>query len=226
MIKYYKNLILSLSEIHGHPSLLIHGLMGCAFHCYHCFNYDELIANKPIEHYTIDDVIGYIQKQQNLFDYIIFSGGEFLLAPLESLIEDLSKVKAISQKPIIVYTTGIEYVKVKRLTELQLVDGFHMDMKLPYHLISLEDADLVELTMGIKVKDLTPFNTMLQSLDYIIRHDTGHSRIRSVQYPFMGESAFEENRLYIDELNQKHGKKVPYDVNPFIYVDGQKENLN
>lgn len=226
MIKYYKNLILSLSEIQGHPSLLIHGLMGCAFHCYHCFNYDDIIANKPKEYYTIEDVLGYIQKQQNLFDYIIFSGGEFLLAPLEDLIEDLTKVKAVSQKPIIIYTTGIEYVKVKRLTELKLVDGFHMDMKLPYHLLTLEDADLIELTMGIKIKDISLFKTLLLSLDYIVRHDSGHSRVRSVAYPFLGESAFAENRLYIDELNSVHGKKVPYDVNPFIYVEGQKENLN
>lgn len=226
MIKYYKNLILSLSEISGHPSLLIHGLMGCAFHCYHCFNYDEIIANKPEEYYTIEDVIRYISKQQNLFDYIIFSGGEFLLASIDDLIEDLSKVKSISGKPIIVYTTGIEYGKIKRLHELQLVDGFHMDMKLPYHLLSHEDKDLIELTMGIKVKDLSLFSTMLQSLDYIIKTDRGHSRFRSVAYPFVSESAFEENRLYINELNRIHGKNVPYDVNPFVYVECQKESLN
>jgi hypothetical protein len=34
MIKYYNKIILSLAEITAHPVLLIHGLTGCAFHCF------------------------------------------------------------------------------------------------------------------------------------------------------------------------------------------------
>jgi pyruvate-formate lyase-activating enzyme len=125
MIKYYNKIILSLSEVDQHPVLLIHGLTGCAFHCFHCFNYDELIRNTPHEYYQIEDVVKTIKQQENLFDYIIFSGGEFMRAPLDALRHDLAMVKATSAKPIIVYTTGVEYIKMKTLFLEGLIDGFH-----------------------------------------------------------------------------------------------------
>jgi len=34
MIKYYKNLLLTLGEIKGHPALLVHALTGCSFRCF------------------------------------------------------------------------------------------------------------------------------------------------------------------------------------------------
>jgi len=46
MIKYYKNLLLTLGEIKGHPALLVHALTGCSFRCFHCFNFKELIEKK------------------------------------------------------------------------------------------------------------------------------------------------------------------------------------
>jgi len=221
MIKYYNKIILSLSEVDQHPVLLIHGLTGCAFHCFHCFNYDELISNTPVEHYQIEDVIQTIKQQENLYDYIVFSGGEFMKAPLDALRHDLALVKANSDKPIIVYTTGVEYAKMKTLFLEGLIDGFHVDMKLPYHLLNEDDFDLIELTMGIAVTNLTLFDKLLEALEFTIAYDKGYSRIRSVRYPFINESAFEENFRYIYELNRRYGKNVPYDVNPFIYTDKQ-----
>jgi pyruvate-formate lyase-activating enzyme len=221
MIKYYNKIILSLSEVDQHPVLLIHGLTGCAFHCFHCFNYDELISNTPHEYYQIEDVVKTIKQQENLFDYIIFSGGEFMRAPLDALRHDLAMVKATSAKPIIVYTTGVEYIKMKTLFLEGLIDGFHVDMKLPYHLLNEEDFDLIELTMGITVTNLSLFDKLLDALEFTIAYDKGYNRIRSVRYPFISESAFEENFRYIYELNRRYGKNVPYDVNPFIYTDKQ-----
>ncbi|MCX5775522.1 MAG: radical SAM protein [Firmicutes bacterium] len=223
MIKYYDKLILSLTEVDAHPSFLIHGLTGCKFHCYHCFNYDELIVKPHPDFYTVEDVIGYIQKQGDLFEYLLFSGGEFLLAPLDSLISDLGKIRKASPKPIIIYTTGIELEKMKKLSELKLVDGYHIDMKLPYHLLTDEDFDLIELTMGIKVKDLSLLNSLTKAIEFVVQHDAGYSRVRSVKYPFLGESAFEECREFIHELNEKYHKHVPYDANQFIYQECVKE---
>jgi pyruvate-formate lyase-activating enzyme len=219
MIKYYDKLILSFREIDNHPCLLIHALTGCPFHCYHCFNYDELIAKIPDEYYSIDDVIDYIIKQNNLFDYIILSGGEYLNAPLNDLISDLKQIKQVCSKPIIIYTTGIELDKIHSLVDLNLVDGFHVDMKLPYHLLTKENYELIELTMGIKVKNLSIFQTILTAIDYIVKVDRGYSRFRSIRYPFLNPSAFEECRIYINHLNSKYNKNVPYDVNPFIYPE-------
>ncbi|HAV19631.1 MAG TPA: radical SAM protein [Firmicutes bacterium] len=222
MIKYYNKIILSLSEITDHPVLLIHGLTGCAFHCFQCFNYDELIANTPESHQTIGDVLTTIRQQEQLFDYIVFSGGEFLRASLDDLRHDLVAVRTISNKPIIIYTTGIELSKMKALHQEGLVDGFHVDMKLPYHLLNEDDADLIELTMGITITNLSLFDKLLDALEFTIAYDKGFSRIRSVRYPFLSESAFSENRTYIHQLNHRYGKNVPYDVNPFIYTETEK----
>jgi len=223
MIKYYNKLILSLSEIEDHPSLLIHGLTGCMFKCYHCFNYEELVETKHTSFYTVNDLVNYIERQSDLFEYILFSGGEFMLAPLEFIIEDLTQIKRITQKPIIIYTTGIELEKMKKLHELNLVDGYHIDMKLPYHLLTENDYDLVEMTMGIRVTDLSLFKKLLDSISFVAQTDQGFSQVRSVKYPFLDESAFHECKSFIDMLNDKYNKNIPYLANKFIYPETKKK---
>lgn len=223
MIKYYRNLLLTLTEIEEHPVLLVHALTGCAFHCFHCFNYKELIEEEHDWYYTINDVINYVVRQKDLCEYIVFSGGEYLNASIEDLISDLSKVRQASDKPIIIYTNGTQHEKMNKLMELKLVDGFHIDMKLPYHLMNSEDFDLAELALGIKVKDLTLFDRLLKAIDFGVKSDKGYSKIRSVKYPFLSDSAFEENRLFIDELNTKYAKRVPYEVNDFVYQEQNKD---
>ncbi len=217
MIKYYKNLLLTLSEIEGHPSLLVHALTGCSFRCFHCFNVKELIDKEHDEYYLINDVIKYVVRQKDLFEYIVFSGGEFLNAPLQDLTSDLEQVRKASDKPIIIYTNGTNYDKMKVLSERGLVDGYHIDMKLPYHLLNEEDFDLAELTLGVRLSDLSLFKKLLRSIVFTIKSDCGYNKVRSVKYPFLSESAFEQNRVYIDSLNEKYEKAVPYEVNDFIY---------
>ena len=167
-IHYYEKLIFSMSEIEGHPVLLVHALTGCMFHCFKCFNYEELIETKHEKFYTIDDVCKAIERQNNLIEYVLISGGEYLLAPLESLVHDLEKIRAITDRKIIVYTTGYELNKMKVLVEKKLVDGFHIDMKLPYHLLTEDDLELIEHTMGIKVKDLNLINQLIDAIDFVI----------------------------------------------------------
>lgn len=223
MIRYYKNLLLTLSEIPGHPALLVHALTGCSFHCFHCFNFKELIATKHKQTYSISDVINYIVRQNDLFEYIIFSGGEFLNAPLQDLIEDLQAVRQVSDKPIIVYTNGTNYSKMVELNKLHLIDGFHIDMKLPYHLLSLDDLDLIELTLGIKVHDLSLFTKLINAIEFVIENDQGFSKVRSVKYPFLSDSAFDENQQFVNQLNKRYSKSVIYEVNDFIY-DEEENN--
>ncbi len=215
-IKYYENIIFSMSEIEGHPLLLVHALTGCMFHCYKCFNYEELIEKKHEKYYTIDDVLKTIERQHHIIDYILFSGGEFLLAPLESLIHDLKKVRAITDRKIIIYTTGFALEKMKVLVEKNLVDGFHIDMKLPYHLLTIEDLDLIEHTMGIRLKDLKLIKKLMDAIEFVVQNDRGLSQVRSVKYPFLDESAFVECKSFIDRLNRLYNRNIPYFANRFL----------
>ncbi|MBE0701359.1 MAG: radical SAM protein [Acholeplasmataceae bacterium] len=223
MIKYYPKLLLTFSEIEDQPSLLIHGLTGCMFHCYQCFNYDELVKKDHLYTYGINDVIDTIKKQESLFENILISGGEFLLAPLESLIEDLRLIKKTTKKPVIVYTTGIELTKMKTLHEMHLIDGFHVDMKLPYHLLRKDDFDLIEKTIGIKINSLDLIERLIEAIEFVVQTDQGYSQIRSVKYPFLDPSAFHECKIYVQELNDKYNKNIPYYVNKFIYPETQEK---
>lgn len=215
-IRYYDKIIFSMSEIEGHPTLLIHALTGCMFHCFKCFNYEELIEKKHDQFYTIDDVVKTIDRQNHIVDYILFSGGEYLLAPIESLIHDLKKVRAITDHKIIIYTTGYELEKMKELVKRHLVDGFHIDMKLPYHLLSMDDLDLIEHTMGVQLKDLKMIKRLMNAIEFVVQNDSGFSQVRSVKYPFLDESAFIECKSFIDQLNSLYNKNIPYFANRFL----------
>ncbi len=223
MIRYLPKLMLTLDEIKDEPSLLIHALTGCMFHCFRCFNYEELVEKVHDEVYEIDDVVAYIQKQDHLFDNIILSGGELMLAPLESLISDLGLIRKATQKPVIIYTTGLELAKMKNLHDRGLVDGYHIDMKLPYHLLTDDDYDLIEMTMGIRLRSLDLIKRLEEALAFVVETDAGKSQIRSVRYPFLDETAFAECKFHVDALNHRYNKSTPYFINAFIDPEATKK---
>ena len=57
---------------------------------------------------------------------------------------------------------------------------------------------------------------MLLSLQYTVKFDKGLNQIRSVKYPFLDNDVFEDNKKYIEELNIKYKKNVPYKINEYI----------
>lgn len=215
MIAYYPNIQFTFSEIKNTPVLLIHSLEGCIFHCFKCINYDELISKKHPHIIHIQEVIDTIRLQDGLFEQIVISGGEFLISPIEEIISDLHQIRNITDKPIIIYTTGFFLKKMKILHQKGLVNGFHIDMKLPYHLLQEEDKDLIHHTFGKDIS-IDQIHRMMEAIDYTISIDQGYSQIRSVKYPFLHQSAFDECRLHIHRLNEKHHKVTPYQTHSFI----------
>lgn len=214
MMRYYQHVQITLAEIKGQSVLLVHVLSGCMFQCYQCLNYDELIKKKHDHYLSIDDIVRIIQRQEVLIDTIVLSGGEVLLASLDDLINDLKAIKKVTKKPIILYTTGYFPEKMEVLIDESLVDGYHIDMKLPYHLIHEHDQDLVKLTLG-KTLHKDEITNLLKALDIVVRYDQGLNQIRSVRYPFLDESAFDECQIYINHLNELYQKNTPYEVHSF-----------
>jgi pyruvate-formate lyase-activating enzyme len=219
MISYYPSANLSLSEIKGQTTLSFHGITGCMFHCYHCFNYDDLILHPPKKRFNIDDVISQAKQQESLVDAYIFSGAEFLMASLDDIIHDLSLLKTHLKKPIILYTTGAFFEKLKYIVDHHLVDGVHIDMKLPYHLLTEDDDWIIKKTMGVDALKKGYIDACMKSIEYVIQHDQGLSQIRSVRYPFLDDSAFNASESYIQALNQQFNKHTPYEVHPFYDVN-------
>jgi pyruvate-formate lyase-activating enzyme len=212
-----------MSEVEGKTTLSFHGITGCMFHCYKCFNYEDIILHPPKERWTIQDVKDTILKQVDLIDLVLISGAEFLNAKLEDIIEDLTYLKQSIKTPIILYSTGAFDEKLERLIHDHLIDGVHIDMKLPYHLLTKEDAWIIKKTMGIGIDKWHYIEAAMKSIELVVKNDLGLSQIRSVRYPFLDESAFEACHEFVESLNLKYFKHTPYEAHPFYDMDAQKK---
>lgn len=215
MISYYPQANISMSEIPGQTTMSFHGITGCMFHCYKCFNYEDIILHPPKERYAIENVIAEIKKQEVIIDTIIISGAEYLMAPLDDIIYDLQMIKHATSRNLILYTTGAFFNKLKIIIDLNIVDGVHIDMKLPYHILTEDDTWIIKKTMGVDALKRGYIANCIQSIEYVIQHDKGYSQIRSVKYPYLDDSAFEMAQLWIDDLNNKYHQHTPYEVHKF-----------
>lgn len=219
MIKYYNKLITSLSEINESPTLLIHSLRGCNLKCYNCINYDELIVKKHEDYYDINYITKYLKLNSYLFEYIVLSGGEFLLNDIDDIIKDIKLIKGVTNTPIILYTNGTFPLKLKTLLEDKTIDGVHVDMKLPYHYLeSNTDKDIIKEILGINATEKT-LQDILLSIEYAVKFDKGLNQIRTIKYPQICETVLEDCKTHIDTLNSKYKKNTPYRINEFIWAE-------
>lgn len=218
VIKFYNNFIRTFNDLPNHTTLLIHSLSGCPLKCFGCHNYDEIIANTPKEYKTIDDLYDYLDKSGFLFDAIMFSGGEFLINPMDDVRVLLMEVRRRFDGIIIVTTSGIYYDKLRALYDEDLVDGIHIDMKLPYHMLDVsvdEDVQIYKDIMGITPNKKMVEN-LINSVDTVIAHNSHLDQVRTVKYPLLDDAFFEEIRKFVDARKLFYGSKVPYFLNTFI----------
>ena len=214
MIKFSKNIIRSFKDLPNKTSLIIHSI-GCNFKCYQCFNYETLVHN-PLDICNEQYILNQIKLNGYLADAIIISGGEFLLNNINDILLFIKQVKEIFDGLIIINTNGTSPNKMQQLITANRVDGFHTDMKLPYHLLDIKkDTELIKIIIG---KELTfdIIDNILESIKLTIQCDKEYSQIRSVKYPILNPNAFIENQLYINLLNEKYNKNTPYYINEYL----------
>ncbi|WP_231735414.1 4Fe-4S cluster-binding domain-containing protein [Gracilibacillus massiliensis] len=215
-MKLYNNFIRTFSDLPNHTTLLVHSLSGCPLHCYGCLNYDEIIANTPKDYKTTEDLYDYLIKSGYLFDAVMFSGGEFLINPFNEIRELLQNAKEIFAGKIIVTTSGIYFRKVRALYDENLVDGIHIDMKLPYHILDVkEDAKIYQDIMGI-TPNKKLVEELIASVDAVIEHNTLFDQVRTVKYPLLDEAFFQEIEHFIEKRKVYHQSIVPYFLNEFV----------
>lgn len=216
-MKLYNNFIRTFTDLPNHTTLLLHSLSGCPLKCFGCHNYDEIIANTPKEFKTLDDLYDYLKKSGFLFDAVMFSGGEFLINPLDEVCALLQHVRALFDGKIIVTTSGIYHQKLRTLYEENLVDGIHVDMKLPYHVLDVkEDAQIYQDIMGIKPSQKV-VDQLIASVDAVIEHNSILDQVRTVRYPLLDDAFFTEIRQFVEERKAYYGSVVPYFLNEFVY---------
>ncbi|MFB9275151.1 radical SAM protein [Cohnella cellulosilytica] len=216
MLAFYPGFVRTFDDLPGRVSLLIHSWNGCNMRCFGCHNYDDLIAAKPdASRLTAEQAVERIRASAGLFDALLVSGGEFLVNRASDIVDFLRSVRGAFDGAVIVYTNGTYPGKLRMLLDRGLVDGVHIDMKLPYHLLDPgEDSDVYETIIGT-VPSRRTRRDMLAAVEAVIRHNGETSQVRTVRYPQLSDEYFERIRAYVDELNAKHGSRVPYFLNPY-----------
>jgi pyruvate-formate lyase-activating enzyme len=216
MLAFYPGFTRTFDDLPGRVALLIHSWNGCNMRCFGCHNYDELIAAKPdASRLTAAQAVERIRASAGLFDALLVSGGEFLVNRTADMADFFSQVRDAFDGTVIVYTNGTYPHKLRMLLDLRLIDGVHIDMKLPYHLLDpVEDSDVYEAIIGT-APSRRMHRDMLESVEAVIRHNGEASQVRTVRYPLLSDEYFEEIRAYVNELNAKHDSRVPYFLNPY-----------
>jgi len=217
-MKFHKNMIRTFVDLPDRHSILIHSLIGCNMHCYGCHNYDEVVSKKHDDFFSEEDVIQQIIQNGFLFDAIIFSGGEFLLEKMESIINFLERIRTEFYGLVIINTNGTFPEKIKTLIQLKLIDGFHLDMKLPYHLLDINhDKDIFQAIMGYSPTKRR-IEELLTSVEIVIKHNSPYSQIRTVKYPILDNEYFQEINYFVQMLNNKYHSQIVYRLNEFLDI--------
>ncbi len=215
MLTFYPRFIRTFDDLPSHVSLLIHSWNGCNLRCLGCHNYDELIAKKPDNYLNAEQVISRLDGCAEIFDAVIFSGGEFLINELSEIEHFLKQVRRVFNGKTIIFTNGTFPCKMQSLMNNQLVDGFHIDMKLPFHgLNPKDDREVFQAILGL-VPSVSTCQDILESVELVIRHNSSLSQVRTVKYPLLSDEYFEQIREYVIGLIEKYDSAVPYFLNPY-----------
>lgn len=216
MLAFHPRFVRTFDDLPGYLGLLIHAWNGCNMRCLGCHNHKELIATQAdASHLNAEQTIIRIAAANTLFDAVLLSGGEFLIGAFAEIEAFLEQVRVVFDGCIIIYSNGTFPDKLERLLSGNLIDGVHLDVKLPYHLLDPgTEADLYEAILGI-VPSSRIRRRLLASLELVIAHDSPLSRLRTVRYPLLSDEYFETIAELILDLKRKHHSNVPYDLNPY-----------
>ncbi|RXZ81622.1 radical SAM protein [Paenibacillaceae bacterium] len=215
MLIFYPRFTRTFDDLPGKIALLVHGWNGCNLRCCGCHNYSELIARRPADYLTAEQAINRLAKCHQLFDAILLSGGEFLMAGLDDVTHFLTQLRALFTGEIIILTNGTYPDKLNYILSNNLIDGVHLDLKLPFHCLDpIKDRSVFELVLGVPPTRAL-CQRILQSAVLVIRHNSRTSQIRTVRYPMLSDDYFQQIRVYVETLKIEHNSEVPYFLNPY-----------
>jgi pyruvate-formate lyase-activating enzyme len=215
MLAFYPRFIRTFDDLPGYVSLLIHSWNGCNMRCFGCHNYEELIAKKPVGHLTSEQVIDRLKNGNDLFDAVLLSGGEFLMNETSAITSFLARIRETFKGEIIIFTNGTYPRKLQRILADHLIDGVHIDMKLPFHCLDPDDdREVFEAIIGTS-PSRSYCQDILESVEIVIRHNSKVSQVRTVRYPLLSDEYFDQIRMYVQRLKTKFNSDVPYFLNPY-----------
>ena len=161
---------------------------GCNMRCDYCYNKDIVFAKNG--KYDYNYVLDFLKSRQNLLDGVVLSGGE---ATSHNLVEFCQHIKKLGFK-IKLDTNGTNYLHVKELLDLDLLDYIALDYKAP-------KEKFQEITHSNKYKEfITTLNMLLEKdFDFEVR-TTLHNDLLNV----------DDINLIIQDLHSRAYKKTYY----------------
>jgi pyruvate-formate lyase-activating enzyme len=160
-----------------------------------------------------ETILEKIKQNGFLFDSLIISGGEFLINNLQEISNFLKRIRIVFNGIVIINTNGFYPDKMSVLCKEKLVDGFHLDIKLPPH-IQLSPLIIKDI-YGIE----TDINNVYKSANIIAKHNSQYSQFRTVKYPILDDEYFNEIKRYVNQVNQTHRSHIEWHLNEFVEGD-------
>lgn len=122
---------------------------GCNMRCDYCYNKDIVFAKDG--KYSYNDILNFLKTRVNLLEAVVLSGGE---ASSYELVPFCLKIKELGFK-IKLDTNGTNFLHVKELIDLNLLDYVALDYKAP-------EAKFTQITHSNK------FDEFSKTLDLLI----------------------------------------------------------
>ena len=166
---------------------------GCNMRCDYCYNKDIVLANNG--NYSTSDVLKFLRSRKELLDAVVLSGGE---ASNHNLTELCKEIKKLGFK-IKLDTNGTNFVNIRTLYELNLIDFIALDYKAPSY----------------KFKEITKsgkFNTFSTTLQYLISNNVDFEVRTTLHSDLLNEDDINE---IIKDLDSR-GYKNNYYIQEFM----------
>ena len=165
---------------------------GCNMRCDYCYNKDIVFAKDG--KYSYNDILEFLKTRVNLLEAVVLSGGE---ASSYELVPFCRKIKELGFK-IKLDTNGTNFLHIKELIELNLLDFIALDYKAP-------KAKFTQITHSSKFDDFS------KSLDFLIASEMDFEARTTVHGDLLSSDDINEiiadlkergykNRYYIQEF--------------------------
>lgn len=169
---------------------------GCNMRCDYCYNKDIVFAKDG--KYSYNDILDFLKTRVNLLEAVVLSGGE---ASSYDLVLFCQKIKQLGFK-IKLDTNGTNFIHVKELIDLNLLDYVALDYKAP-------EAKFTQITHSNK------FDEFSKTLDLLINSNVEFEARTTVHADLL--SSDDINEIIIDLKNR--GYKNSYFIQEFLETE-------
>lgn len=169
---------------------------GCNMRCDYCYNKDIVFAKDG--KYSYNDILDFLKTRVNLLEAVVLSGGE---ASSYELVPFCLKIKELGFK-IKLDTNGTNFLHVKELIDLNLLDYVALDYKAP-------EAKFTQITHSNK------FDEFSKTLDLLIDSNVEFEARTTVHGDLLNSD--DVNEIILDLKNR--GYKNSYFIQEFLETE-------